>query len=233
MPEAQPLVKSLALKCPNLKPMRCEPFAAVLRTDDEAQSTPDGASMNPASPESDETLMARAMRGQSAPLATLVDRYYGPILGYLFRLVGGQRQVAEDLAQETFLRLMQQGTYQPGRSFRPWIFAIATNLARDQLRATARHATEAEDALEAVEDDAPGPEALALAAEAGHAVAAAFARLGAEYRAALLLRFYHGLSLHEIAEALAIPLGTVKSRLSVGTRRLRDLLQPIYEGASK
>lgn len=204
-----------------------------MRTDNEAQSSIDGADMNRASPDSDETLMARAMRGQTAPLATLVDRYYGPILGYLFRLTGGQRQMAEDLAQETFLRLMQQGSYQPGRAFRPWIFAIATNLARDHLRAATRHATEPEAVLDAVEDATPGPEALALAAEAGQAVASAFAQLGAEYRAALLLRLYHGLSLHEIAEALDIPLGTVKSRLSVGTRRLRDLLQPIYEGASQ
>jgi RNA polymerase sigma-70 factor (ECF subfamily) len=61
-------------------------------------------------------------------------------------------------------------------------------------------------------------------------VAAALAQLSEEYRVALLLRFYQGLSLQEIAEALHLPLGTVKSRLSVGTHRLRKLLAPVREG---
>ncbi len=179
--------------------------------------------------------MQRAMGGDTAALAAIVERYYGPILSYLYRLSGGRRQVAEDLAQETFLRLMQQDSYRPDRAFRPWLYAIATNLARDHVRAATRDDRASEDAAALLDlaDGAPGPDVLAEAAEAGQAIARAFRQIGEEYRAALLLRFYHGLSLNEIAEALGIPLGTVKSRLSVGTRRLRDLLQPIHEGAGQ
>jgi RNA polymerase sigma-70 factor, ECF subfamily len=185
-------------------------------------------------PDSDERLMADAMRGDTKALVILADRYYEPILAYLYRLAGGQRQVAEDLAQETFLRLMQQESYRPDRAFRPWLYAIATNLARDHFRSRVRHPLVSEDAAAMLDlvDSTPGPEVLAEAAEAGQAVAHAFDRIGAEYRAALLLRYYHGLSLNEIADALGIPLGTVKSRLSVGTRHLRELLQPIHEGAN-
>ncbi len=184
-------------------------------------------------PESDEHLMAKAMRGDTAALTVLVDRYYGRIFGYLYRLTGGRHQVAEDLTQETFLRLLQQDSYQTGRAFRPWLYAIATHLAQDSFRGAKRRDPLAgdESLMLDVADSAPGPESLAEAAEAGRSVAAAFAEIGEEYRAALLLRFYDGLSLNDIADALDIPLGTVKSRLSVGTRRLRELLQPIYEGA--
>lgn len=185
-----------------------------------------GARSNNVIPVSDECLMAEVMRGQTGTLATLVERYYGQIFGYLYRLAGGRRQVAEDLAQETFLRLLQQGSYHSGRAFRPWLYSIATNLARDHFRSTVRREAAGEDEalLLDLADTTPGPEALAEAAEAGEAVAAAFEQLGAEYRAALILRFYHSFSLTEIADTLDIPLGTVKSRLSVGTRRLRALL---------
>lgn len=176
--------------------------------------------------ETDEQLMARAMQGNRTALACLVERYYATVLGYLYRLVGHNRPLAEDLSQEAFLRLAQQDGYDARRAFRPWLFAIATNLARDHFKAAATRHTQAglEGATLAIADVAPGPEEHALAAEQGAAVATAIGQLGEEYRAAILLRFYHGLSIQEIAQALDIPLGTAKSRLSVGTRRLRTLL---------
>lgn len=175
---------------------------------------------------SDEELMMRAMRGNREALGVLVERYYSLLLGYLYRLVGGDRPLAEDLAQETFLRLFQRGGYASGRPFRPWFYAIATNLVRDHVKsAVARHSAqhEGEEALLALRDEAPGPEEHAVAAEEADEVARALSCLGSEYREVILLRFYQGLSLNEIAEILGIPLGTVKSRLSVGTRRLRTL----------
>jgi hypothetical protein len=116
--------------------------------------------------ENDESLMERAARGQTAALATLIDRYYGPILAYLFRLTGGRRQVAEDLAQETFLRLMRQASYQTGRAFRPWLYAVATNLAHDHFRAAGQREENGHDAVLAeIVDNVPGPEARAEAAD--------------------------------------------------------------------
>jgi len=183
--------------------------------------------------ETDEQLMEQAMRGNRVALSCLIERYYASVLGYLYRLVGQNRPLAEDLSQEAFLRLLQQETYNPRRAFRPWLFAIATNLAKDHFKAaTTRHTQSGlEGDTLALADATPGPEESALAWEQGAAVAAAIGRLSEEYRPAILLRYYHGLSMPEIAQALDIPLGTVKSRLSVGTRRLRTLLVDASQGA--
>lgn len=185
--------------------------------------------------DSDEQMMASVMAGHQGALATLVERHYSTVLSYLYRLTGGNRSLAEDLAQETFMSLLRQASYQRERPFKPWLYAIATNLARDHFKSAAtRHsASPCDDALLALYDTAPGPEEQALAADEARAVATAIAQLGEEYRVTLLLRFYNGLSLQEIAETLSVPLGTVKSRLSTGTRRLRDLLSPTHQGAKR
>jgi RNA polymerase sigma-70 factor (ECF subfamily) len=170
--------------------------------------------------------MVLVMAGERRALSLLVERYYGAILGYLYRLVGGQRPLAEDLAQETFIRLLGDAHYQPARPFKPWLYAIATNRARDYLKsAGVRHAAPPDDGSAARCDTAPGPEESVLEAEEAQAVATALDQLGEEYRVTLVLRFYNGLSLQEIADTLDLPLGTVKSRLSVGTRRLATLLR--------
>jgi len=82
-------------------------------------------------------------------------------------------------------------------------------------------------------DSLPGPEERTQTADEGLAVAKAIGQLGDEYRVVLILRFYGGLSLQEISETLMIPVGTVKSRLSVGTQRLRALLIRLKEGAER
>ena len=185
---------------------------------------------------SDEQLMTAVMAGDQAALATLVARHHGPLLGYLYRLVGGDRQLAEDLVQETLLHVLRQRTRQSDRPFKPWLYAIATNLARDYFKSAAVRqrwrGDDEEDTLLQLQDSAPGPEERALAAEQGSEVRAALAQLREEYRVVLLLRFYQGFSLQEIAEALQIPLGTVKSRLSVGVHRLRSALAPVPKGVN-
>lgn len=179
--------------------------------------------------------MTAVTSGERAALAALVERYHAPLLGYIYRLTGGNHPLAEDLTQETFLSLLHHSGYQPDRPFKPWLYAVATNLTRDHFRSAAvRHSTTAADEAppESI-DTAPGPEELAVAADEGRAVACAIGQLGDEYRVVLLLRFYNGLSLREIADTLDVPLGTVKSRLSVGTRRLRDLLTEAREGVCR
>ena len=184
---------------------------------------------------SDEVLMGEVMAGKTMALAMLVERYHAPLLGYLYRLTHGNRPLAEDLVQETFLTVLQQKGYQPGRSFKPWLYAIATNRARDHFKSAAVRqrwrSSDEEESLLQIYDSAAGPEEQALAGEQGSEVRAALAQLGEEYRVVLLLRFYQGFSLQEIAETLHIPLGTVKSRLSVGVHRLRSVLTPVQKGA--
>jgi RNA polymerase sigma-70 factor (ECF subfamily) len=184
---------------------------------------------------SDEDLLAAVMAGDQTAFATLVTRYHAPLLGYLYRLVDGDRALAEDLVQETLLRVLRQGRCPAEFRFKPWLYTIAINLARDHFKSAGVRRRERsddaeEDALGRVADSAPGPEASALAAEQGREVRAALAQLGEEYRIVVVLRFYQGFTLQEIAQTLQIPLGTVKSRLSVGIHRLRDVLAPIQEG---
>jgi RNA polymerase sigma-70 factor, ECF subfamily len=176
--------------------------------------------------QSDEQLMAMLAAGETAALETLVQRYHRMLLGYLYRFVGGDRSLAEDLVQETFLRVLRQQHNTMPQSFKAWLYAIATNLARDHLRsADCRHMVDVpEEAWLAFRDPSPDPEKLVLAAEQERLLVAALGQISAEYRAALLLRYFNGLSLHEIAEALHIPLGTVKSRLSTGLRHLRPII---------
>ena len=183
---------------------------------------------------SDEQLMRAVMAGDQVALAALVARHHASLLGYLYRLVGGDRQLSEDLVQETLLHVLRQRTYQPGRPFKPWLYMIATNLARDYFKSAAvrqcRREGDEEEVLLHLEDSEPGPEERALAAEQGGEVRAALAQLGEEYRVVVVLRFYQGFSLQEIAETLHLPLGTVKSRLSVGVHRLQTILAPVQKG---
>ena len=183
---------------------------------------------------SDEQLMTAVMVGDQVAFAALVTRHHGPLLGYLYRLTGGDRQLTEDLVQETLLHVLRQRTYQADRPFKPWLYRIATNLARDYFKSASVRQRwregDKEEALLYLYDSAPGPEERALVAEQGSEVRAALAQLGEEYRIVVALRFYQGFSLQEIAETLQIPLGTVKSRLSVGVHRLRAILTPVQKG---
>jgi RNA polymerase sigma-70 factor (ECF subfamily) len=189
----------------------------------------------PVQEKSDEDLMASVLVGDQAALAGLVSRHHAPLLGYLYRLAGADRALAEDLVQDTFLRLLRGRTYQVGRPFKPWLYAIATNLARDHFKSSAVRQRESgvdpDRALLELRDCQTSPEDRALQAEQAGEVRASIARLGEEYRAVVLLRFYQGFTLQEIAEALHIPIGTVKSRLSVGVQRLRAMLDSTDRGA--
>jgi RNA polymerase sigma-70 factor (ECF subfamily) len=102
-------------------------------------------------------------------LAALVTRHHDPLLGYLYHFVGGDRQLAEDLVQETLLHVLRQRTYQAGRPFKPWLYMIATNLARDSFKSAAVRRSfrsdDAEKVLLSLSDREPSPEEQALAAE--------------------------------------------------------------------
>jgi RNA polymerase sigma-70 factor (ECF subfamily) len=175
---------------------------------------------------SDEHLLAAVLAGDMDALAGLVERYQCPLTGYLDRMVGADWALAQDLVQETFMRVLRQHACRGDKPFKPWLYAIATNLVRDHFKSAAvQRAGWLDDHTEVYLADADaGPEQQVLARERAAALAAALGDVSPEYRAALVLRFYNGLSLQEIAETLDVPLGTVKSRLSVGLRRLRAIL---------
>src|SRR5437879_10997686 len=117
------------------------------------------------------------MVADQVPLAARVPRHPATLLGYLYRLVGGDRQLSEDLFQETLRHVLRQCTYQATRPFKPWLYMIATNLARDYFKSAAVRQCwregDAEQALFHLYDSEPSPEEHALAAEQGSEVRAA------------------------------------------------------------
>ncbi|HEU4733176.1 MAG TPA: sigma-70 family RNA polymerase sigma factor [Kofleriaceae bacterium] len=175
----------------------------------------------PARAELDDLTLTRALRGEESAWRALIERYQGPVFALLSRMLSpvARRDLVEDLAQETFLRVFRAlpgfDRRAPGR-LSSWILTIATRLALDELRQR-RPALDAAHAVH-VEPAAAIPPDRRLLAEA---VTRAVARLSPDHRAVILLREVHGLSYDEIAAALAVSPGTVRSRLS----RARDELR--------
>lgn len=182
----------------------------------------------------DEQLGLIVQDGDRQALVVLVERHHHPLIGYLYRMVNGDRPLAEDLAQETFLRLLKSiDQYRYPRPFKPWLYAIATNLARDHFKqADSRRTTSAPDQrgfwqgrggqTGSLENKLAARE---TAVQQTSAVTKAIQSLPDHQREVILLRYYQAFSLADISVALDIPLGTVKSRLSLATRRLRESME--------
>lgn len=177
--------------------------------------------------QSDSELVAQSLRGDTAAFSALVLRHRRMVIGVAYR-VCGDAALAEDIAQETFIRVWDKlPTYRPQGNLRGWLCRIAANLTIDTLR---REKPTAD--IEQLPLEAPGerPEAAAVRGERAAAVRAAIMRLPLHTRVALVLREYEGLSYKEIADNLQIPMGTVKSRLNDARRRLKDELAAYMEG---
>jgi RNA polymerase sigma-70 factor, ECF subfamily len=178
--------------------------------------------------ERDEILYSRLRSGDRQALATLAERYHGPLYKFLMRITG-QAQLAEDLVQEAFIRMLSFRGAPPER-FRPWAYQIAHNLVRDHFRsAVVRKEIKSwltEDSeVESTATDQQDMEFMMMQNSTRHQVTALLQRLSRNQREVLVLRFYHELSLGEIAEITGAPLGTVKSRLYHGLRRARYILE--------
>jgi RNA polymerase sigma-70 factor (ECF subfamily) len=190
-----------------------------------------------ATPVSDHELVTRAQLGSEKAYRELLDRYQRPVFSIIFRMIRDREQ-AEDLAQETFVRVFNHiGRYDPRYKFSSWIFKIATNLTIDWIRRKelktvsidgSRNATTSDEmeasAITIVSED-ENPEELLEAKELGEEIEAAIGKLRPEYRAAILLRHVEGREYQEIAEIMSLPLGTVKTYIHRGRNELRDTLQ--------
>ena len=151
----------------------------------------------------------------------LYAEHAGPLLRYALHLASGDRQRAEDLVQETLLRAWQHPQALAGRPARPWLFAVARNLAVDAFRARrARPHEVGEAALDLV----AVPDGADRALESW-AVADALRALRPEHRGVLMETFYRGRSVAEAASVLGIPAGTVKSRTFYALRALKLALE--------
>ena len=170
-------------------------------------------------------LIRRAGQGDQEAFRQLVETYQAPAYRLALRMCGGDAALAEDAAQEAFLAAWRGLPRFRGDSrFSTWLYRLTTNAAIDWLRREKRHrgmddVTELE-----LPDDGPSPQDQAEQAEAQQAVRRALSRLSEEHRQVLLLRYMQELDYAEIAAALEISEGTVKSRISRAKMRLRELL---------
>jgi len=180
----------------------------------------------------DSEALAQALRRRDPDtLDTLIERYHYRLLRYLLSLTRS-RATAEDIFQETWLRVLERGHQYNGRSrFDTWLFTIARNLVIDRLRC--EHPQVSLDALldagaecpgAGVEDAAESAQELVSRKEEGERVSGALGNLPATQREALLLRYQEDLSLEEIAQVSSTPLSTVKSRIYRGLELLRRAL---------
>lgn len=171
--------------------------------------------------------MERFCQGDARAFDALFSRYARPVHGYLVRLVG-DAAAAEDLSQATFLSLVKaRGRFQPGALVKPWLYAIATNAARDHLRRGRRP----EDLTREGElpNDAPADDGPERDAGLQRAVRTALAQLPENQRECIVLHRFEGLSFAEVAEVVGASEGAVKVRAHRGYERLRELLGGLWK----
>lgn len=178
----------------------------------------------------DEQLIERYRNGQEDLFETLIERYRLELFHFLARFLGN-RITAEDIFQESFLQVhLSIDTFDTDRRFKPWLFTIAANKARDHLRREARRPAASLQApigsgddgssfVDLLADDIALPYESMADEEIREKVRAAVEQMSDHLREILLLAYFEKFSYNEIAEVLQIPLGTVKSRLhtAVGT----------------
>lgn len=172
----------------------------------------------------DEELLADHLSGRPGAFELLVARYVNGLYAFFYRLVGNG-SAADDLVQETFLQLHLAATqFDPTRVFKPWLYTIAANKARDYLRSRGRRPMQSLDAAIGNDDDGGTPAARieadttpqiesAAADEQAERVRGVIAAMPEHLRMILILGYYERLPYAEISEILGIPVGTVKSRL--------------------
>jgi RNA polymerase sigma-70 factor, ECF subfamily len=189
----------------------------------------------------DQEVVAAATAGEEAAYRELVRRYERPVFSLIYRMVRN-RELAEDLSQETFIKVLNAlASYRPEYKFSSWVFKIANNAAIDHLRRReldtlslegSPHADTAEKieatALQIGEKAESALDAVANK-ELGTEIEQAIARLRPEYRTCILLRHVDGRPYEEIAEILNLPLGTVKTYIHRARNELRIALAHLKE----
>jgi RNA polymerase sigma-70 factor (ECF subfamily) len=175
--------------------------------------------------------IARALRSKDVEaMDRLVSHYHCRLLRYLVYFTA-RREPADDLIQETWLRVLERGAQYDGRSrFEPWLFSIARNLAIDDMRKRQGLGLAAPDTPDSGDPQFPpatGDSPFTIAAKSQDAtrIAGAMGMLTAVHREALILRFQEDLSLQEIAQVAGAPVATISSRIQRGLAMLRNHLE--------
>jgi RNA polymerase sigma-70 factor (ECF subfamily) len=176
----------------------------------------------------DRDLVGRARRGDREAFTQLIVQYQVPLYNMALRMVGGPDDAA-DIVQEAFLRAWEKIRTLRDAPFKSWLFQIAANLCYDHFRRGRRYGTMPEEEQSAkiigLGLPAPDPQERAEANERNRLVRESIARLEHDMRIAIILRDINGLSYDEIATALRVPLGTVKSRIARARAQVQEYLQ--------
>lgn len=181
-------------------------------------------------PETDEQLMEGVRRGERGCLDVLVRRHGAPVLSVIRRSVRSEA-VAEDLFQDVFTRVWtKRRTFEPGRSFRPWLYAIAMNRCREWARRQPRR--ERTGFFEGWAADPPAGDGAvggdeAERAETARSVESAVAALPETQRTVVVLRLVSGMTYGQIASAMGIAEGSARSNMHHALRSLRRSLEPL------
>ena len=191
------------------------------------------------SAQDDRALAALAAQGREGAYRELLSRYERPVFSLVYRMVR-DRTLAEDLAQEAFIRAFNAiSSYDPTYKFSSWLFKIANNHAIDHIRKrkldtvsihgapSASSADEVSRTSITLESREEQPDAYVESRELGGIMEEAIGQLRPEYRSVILLRHVEGYAYEEIAEAMDLPLGTVKTYLHRARNELKDLLTPL------
>ncbi len=197
---------------------------------------PSGAASPPLTTLSDPEVVAQARKGSEAAYRELLTRYERPVFSLVFRMVR-DRETAEDLAQETFIKVLNNlDRYSPEFKFSSWLFKIANNLTIDHLRRRRVDTISIEGAPDAVTAESARATSIAVVSpgespleeleskELGSAIERAIGKLRPEYRACIMLRHVDDKSYEEIAEIVKLPLGTVKTYIHRARHELRTAL---------
>lgn len=169
----------------------------------------------------DRDLITKARRGDVESYNLLISRWDRRIFNYLLRLVK-DREDARDLAQDVFLKAYQNlNKLEDPSRFSPWLYRIAHNEAYSLLRKNRPETEMGEERAQSV----PGRRMLPI--EVGLAVSTAMARLTEDQRETVVLKIYEGFKFEEMAEILACPVSTIKSRLYTALDLLKESLAPI------
>lgn len=167
-------------------------------------------------------LIRLAQQGDAEAFGQLVIQHQRAVFNIAYRMVGN-RQEAEDVAQESFVKTYQAlDRFDRDRPFAPWLYRITTNTALNWIKRRRPEVELEEETLRVTAT--PGPEAQTIAAESSERLRAAIATLPPDYRAAIELRHFQGLSYQEMSTVLGVPLSDVKSWLFRARRRLREAL---------
>lgn len=176
-------------------------------------------------------ILAEVSAGDIDAYGKIVRRYQGRLYNFVFRFVG-DRETAEDIVQEAFLRAFgKREEYRAIANFSTWLFTIAGNLAKSELRRRKRwrlfslDRDEESDTGMDLPNESMRPDRMAESALSDVEIQSAIASLPDNYRQVILLRDVEGMSYYEISEIVKCPVGTVKSRVNRGRLKLQQKLK--------